>query len=116
MGATRAGILLHDPNFLPADRKRGVTIGMAMTEKQGSKRCARQHDPRRTGRAGRLYPHRPQMVYSAPMSDAFLTLAYTDEGLTCFLVPRWKPDGTRNGIHVMRLRQDGRQVQRLVRD
>jgi putative acyl-CoA dehydrogenase len=38
------------------------------------------------------------------MSDAFLTLAYTDNGLTCFLVPRWTPDGERNAIHLMRLK------------
>ena len=38
------------------------------------------------------------------MSDAFLTLAYTDKGLTCFLVPRWMPDGERNAIHLMRLK------------
>ncbi len=38
------------------------------------------------------------------MSDAFLTLAYTDKGLTCFLAPRWTPDGERNAIHLMRLK------------
>ncbi|MCB1425308.1 MAG: acyl-CoA dehydrogenase family protein, partial [Notoacmeibacter sp.] len=41
---------------------------------------------------------------SAPMSDGFLTLAYTEAGLSCFLVPRITPDGRRNGIHVMRLK------------
>src|SRR5258708_19638905 len=38
------------------------------------------------------------------MSDAFLTLAHTDNGLTCFLAPRWAPDGERNAIHLMRLK------------
>jgi putative acyl-CoA dehydrogenase len=38
------------------------------------------------------------------MSDAFLTLAYAEGGFTCFLVPRWRPDGERNAIHVMRLK------------
>ena len=42
---------------------------------------------------------------SAPMSDAFLTLAYTEEGMTCFLAPRWKTDGTRNAIRIMRLKE-----------
>ncbi|MCA9797743.1 MAG: DNA alkylation response protein, partial [Candidatus Eremiobacteraeota bacterium] len=41
---------------------------------------------------------------SAPMCDAFLTLAYTDRGLTCFLVPRFKPDGSQNRLMVMRLK------------
>lgn len=38
------------------------------------------------------------------MCDAFLTLARTEEGITCFLVPRWKPDGDRNAFHIMRLK------------
>ena len=41
---------------------------------------------------------------SAPMSDAFLTLAHAEEGLTCFLVPRWTPDGTPNAMHIQRLK------------
>ncbi|KCZ90153.1 acyl-CoA dehydrogenase family protein [Hyphomonas jannaschiana] len=94
----------YDPNFIPADRKTGVTIGMAMTEKQGGS-DVRANTTRAVpdGQGGYILTGH-KWFCSAPMSDAFLTLAYTDEGLTCFLVPRWKPDGTRNGIHVMRLK------------
>jgi putative acyl-CoA dehydrogenase len=42
--------------------------------------------------------------FSAPMCDAFLVLAYTDRGLSCFLLPRWRPDGTWNAIRILRLK------------
>ncbi|GGF34584.1 acyl-CoA dehydrogenase [Youhaiella tibetensis] len=93
----------YDPAVLPAHEKAGLTIGMAMTEKQGgSDLRANQTRAERDGSGYRLFGHK--WFCSAPMSDAFLTLAQTGEGLTCFLVPRWQPDDTRNAIHLMRLK------------
>ena len=94
----------YDGRFLPAHQKKGVTLGMAMTEKQGGS-DVRANTTRAVpdGQGGYILTGH-KWFCSAPMSDAFLTLAYTEVGLTCFLVPRWKPDGTRNGIHVMRLK------------
>jgi putative acyl-CoA dehydrogenase len=95
----------YDPAVKPAAAKRGVTIGMAMTEKQGGSDV--RANTTRAAAVGdgwyRLTGHK--WFCSAPMCDAFLTLAYTDGGLSCFLVPRWLPDGQRNaGFHVMRLK------------
>ncbi len=94
----------YDPRFIPASEKRAATMGMAMTEKQGgsdvranSTRAVRQADG-----SYELVGHK--WFCSAPMSDAFLTLAYTEAGLTCFLVPRWRPDGERNAIEIQRLK------------
>ncbi|MBI1179306.1 MAG: DNA alkylation response protein [Alphaproteobacteria bacterium] len=94
----------YDPSSRPAAEKAGVTIGMAMTEKQGGsdvRANSTRAEPAGDG-SWRLTGHK--WFCSAPMSDAFLTLAYTGKGLTCFLAPRWTPDGERNAIHVMRLK------------
>ncbi|HWL46340.1 MAG TPA: acyl-CoA dehydrogenase family protein [Sphingomonadaceae bacterium] len=95
----------YDPASRPAAVKAGVTIGMAMTEKQGGSDV--RANTTRAAPAGeswwRLTGHK--WFCSAPMSDAFLTLAYAEGGLTCFLLPRWLPDGERNaGFHVMQLK------------
>lgn len=94
----------YDARFIPATEKRAATMGMAMTEKQGgsdiranSTRATKQRDG-----AYELVGHK--WFCSAPMSDAFLTLAYTDAGVTCLLVPRWRPDGERNAIEIQRLK------------
>src|SRR5215472_13742127 len=94
----------YDPSSQPMQGKSGVTIGMAMTEKQGGS-DVRANTTRavRRGDGYALTGHK--WFCSAPMSDAFLTLAYTDNGLTCFLAPRWTPDGERNAIHLMRLKE-----------
>ncbi len=93
----------YDPRFIPAREKSGVTIGMAMTEKQGGSDVrANTTRAEREGDHYRLYGHK--WFCSAPMCDAFLTLAYTEDGLSCFLVPRWTPAGERNPIHIMRLK------------
>src|SRR3990167_9337404 len=100
----RVAAAKYDPRFIPAAEKTGVTIGMAMTEKQGGSDVrANTTRAERDGDHWRLFGHK--WFCSAPMCDAFLTLAYVDEGLTCFLVPRWKPNGERNAMHVMRLRR-----------
>ena len=98
----------YDPSFRPAADKTGVTLGMAMTEKQGGSdvrsntTTAQPLGSPGGGQAYELVGHK--WFCSAPMSDAFLSLAQTDEGLSCFLVPRWRPDGTVNPIHIQRLK------------
>lgn len=97
----------YDGAFKPAMEKAGVTIGMAMTEKQGGSDVRANTTRAAPLDAGRetfaLTGHK--WFCSAPMSDAFLTLAYSERGLTCFLVPRWHPDGERNaGFQIMRLK------------
>jgi putative acyl-CoA dehydrogenase len=93
----------YDPASRPADEKTGATIGMAMTEKQGGS-DVRSNTTVATpdGEGYRLRGHK--WFCSAPMCDAFLTLAQAPGGLTCFLVPRWTPENRRNGFHIMRLK------------
>ncbi|MBM3569272.1 MAG: isovaleryl-CoA dehydrogenase [Alphaproteobacteria bacterium] len=93
----------YDPRNRPAPEKRGALFGMAMTEKQGGS-DVRANTTRAVpdGRAWRLVGHK--WFCSAPMCDAFLTLAYVDDALTCFLAPRWTPDGAKNAIHIQRLK------------
>ena len=94
----------YDAKLRPIADKAGITVGMAMTEKQGGSdvraNTTRAHPE--GGRNFRLVGHK--WFCSAPMSDGFLTLAYTERGLSCFLAPRILPDGERNAIHVMRLK------------
>ena len=98
----------YDRSFVPMEQKGGVTIGMAMTEKQGGSDVranttrAYPIGQRGPGEAYELVGHK--WFCSAPMSDAFLTLAQSDGGLTCFLLPRWRPDGTLNRFHIQRLK------------
>jgi putative acyl-CoA dehydrogenase len=97
------GTRQYDPSFAPWTAKRGMSIGMGMTEKQGGT-DVRTNATRaiRDGDAYRLVGHKWFM--SAPMCDAFLVLAQTDEGLTCFFMPRFKPDGSVNEIRFQRLK------------
>ena len=94
----------YDPRFIPPREKRAATMGMAMTEKQGGSdvRANTTHAQRQDDGDYALTGHK--WFCSAPMSDAFLTLAYAEGGLTCFLVPRWRPDGERNAIEIQRLK------------
>ena len=91
----------YDPRHRPAREKRGALCGMAMTEKQGGS-DVRANLTRATP-AGSA--HGPGAEYhltghkwfcSAPMCDAFLVLAHTDRGLSCFFVPRFLPDDSKN--------------------
>ena len=92
----------YDPRVLPVAEKRAVTLGMAMTEKQGGSDVrANTTRAEPDGDAWRLTGHK--WFCSAPMSDGFLTLAQAPGGLTCFLVPRWL-DRERNRVHLMRLK------------
>ncbi len=94
----------YDAPLRPIAEKRGVTVGMAMTEKQGGS-DVRANATRATPMGDGLYRLVGHKWFcSAPMSDGFLTLAWAEGGLTCFLVPRIAPDGSRNGIQVMRLK------------
>jgi putative acyl-CoA dehydrogenase len=97
--ATRA----YDPSFAPWWTKRGMTLGMGMTEKQGGT-DVRSNMTRasRDGSAYRITGHKWFM--SAPMCDAFLVLAQADQGLTCFFMPRFAPDGSVNAIQFQRLK------------
>jgi putative acyl-CoA dehydrogenase len=98
----------YDPRPLPASQKSSVIVGMAMTEKQGGSdlrtNTTRAHPLGDAGPGGEYELVGHKWFCSAPMSDAFLTLANTDRGLSCFIVPRFRPDGTRNPIHVQRLK------------
>ncbi len=92
----------YDPAIRPAARKDGLTLGMAMTEKQGGSDVrANATIAEADGADWRLTGHK--WFCSAPMSDGFVTLAQAPGGLTCFLVPRWL-DGARNGIQIQRLK------------
>jgi len=99
----------YDARDIPVTRKTGATMGMFMTEKQGGSdvRSNTTHAiPVGTtlgeGAEYRLTGHK--YFCSAPMSDAFLMLAYTDHGLSCFLVPRWTPEGERNHLFIQQLK------------
>jgi putative acyl-CoA dehydrogenase len=100
---------IYDPRNVPADQKHGVTIGMAMTEKQGGS-DVRANTTRAipvgvegAGKAYELVGHK--FFVSAPMCDAFLVLAQAPGGLSCFLAPRWRPDGTKNPLQIIRLKR-----------
>jgi putative acyl-CoA dehydrogenase len=98
----------YDKRCIPANEKAGVTIGMAMTEKQGGsdvRANTTRAEPLNGGGPGGEYELVGHKWFcSAPMSDAFLTLAYAEGGLSCFFVPRWRPDGTRNAFMIQRLK------------
>jgi putative acyl-CoA dehydrogenase len=93
----------YDPGFAPWWTKRGMTLGMGMTEKQGGT-DVRSNMTRATrdGDGYRITGHKWFM--SAPMCDAFLVLAQADDGLSCFFMPRFAPDGSVNAIHFQRLK------------
>jgi putative acyl-CoA dehydrogenase len=98
----------YDSRNIPDGKKRSVTIGMAMTEKQGGS-DVRANTTKAfpitssgSGCAYELVGHK--YFVSAPMSDAFLVLAQSEKGLSCFLLPRWRPDGSKNPMQIQRLK------------
>jgi putative acyl-CoA dehydrogenase len=98
----------YDPAFAPPAAKRGALIGMGMTERQGGS-DVRGNTTRATpigargpGRDYELSGHK--WFFSAPMCDAFLVLAQAPGGLSCFLVPRFRPDASINRVHLQRLK------------
>ncbi len=95
----------YDSSARPTTEKAGVTLGMGMTEKQGgSDVTANITSASQAGGGGvwRITGHK--WFLSAPSSDGFLVLAQTPDGLSCFLMPRYLPDGSRNGLSLMRLK------------
>ena len=93
----------YDPSFAPYWTKRGMTLGMGMTEKQGGTDVrANMTRAERSADGYRITGHKWFM--SAPMCDAFLVLAQADGGLTCFFMPRFAPDGSVNAIRFQRLK------------
>jgi putative acyl-CoA dehydrogenase len=103
--------LEYDPGLRPAGEKRGALCGMAMTEKQGGsdvRANTSYAEPTRAGGPGEEYLLTGHKWFcSAPMCDAFLVLATARRGggdLSCFLLPRVLPSGTRNHVSIMRLK------------
>jgi putative acyl-CoA dehydrogenase len=98
----------YDQRFAPVSAKRSVTFGMGMTEKQGGTdvrtNTTRAEAVGNGGPGGEYVLTGHKWFMSAPMSDAFLVLAQTQAGPTCFLMPRLLPDGTANGIRLQRLK------------
>jgi len=97
----------YDPALGPMEEKAGCTMGMAMTEKQGGSDVRANATLARpvAGTSGEVYELTGHKWFcSAPMCDAFLTLAYVEDRLTCFFVPRVTPDGDRNRIFIQRLK------------
>jgi len=98
----------YDPRLIPAAEKGSAIAGMAMTEKQGGSdvrantTVARPLNGGGAGGEHELIGHK--WFCSAPMSDLFLVLAQADDGLSCFLLPRILPDGSRNAFHIQRLK------------
>ncbi len=93
----------YDPTFAPWWTKRGMTVGMGMTEKQGGTDVrANLTRAERTADGYRITGHKWFM--SAPMCDAFLVLAQAEGGLTCFFMPRFAPDGSVNALQLQRLK------------
>jgi putative acyl-CoA dehydrogenase len=98
----------YDPRLVRSSEKGSAIAGMAMTEKQGGSDVRANTTvahPLGDGGAGGEYELVGHKWFcSAPMSDIFLVLAQTEEGLSCFLLPRILPDGERNSFHIQRLK------------
>ncbi|MEP7155630.1 MAG: isovaleryl-CoA dehydrogenase [Betaproteobacteria bacterium] len=96
----------YDSRSLPAWEKNGSTIGMGMTEKQGGSdvraNTTRAYPIDASAELYELVGHK--WFFSAPMCDAFLVLAQAEKGVTCFLLPRFAPNGAKNAIHIQRLK------------
>ncbi len=93
-----------EPRILDSNPETGALIGMAMTEKQGGS-DVRANTTRAEPLGGGMYEITGHKWFcSHPVSDAFLVLAQASGGLSCFLLPRELPDGSRNGFHIQRLK------------
>ncbi|ORA85087.1 acyl-CoA dehydrogenase family protein [Mycobacterium malmoense] len=97
----------YDPELRPATTKAGITAGMSMTEKQGGsdvRAGTTQATPNGPNADGSYSLTGHKWFTSAPMCDIFLVLAQAPGGLSCFLLPRVLPDGTRNRMFLQRLK------------
>jgi putative acyl-CoA dehydrogenase len=94
----------YDRRDIPAEEKTSAMIGMFMTEKQGGSDVRTNSTVAVPDGDGYLLTGH-KFFCSAPMCDAFLVLANTDSiGISCFLVPRWRPNGTRNNLYIQRMK------------
>ncbi len=98
----------YDHRNIPMEQKTAITVGMAMTEKQGGsdvRANTLRAQPVGAGGPGQAYELVGHKYFvSAPMSDAFLVLAQAPGGLSCFWLPRWRPDGSKNPLQIQRLK------------
>lgn len=98
----------HDPRDVPLSQKTSILIGMGMTEKQGGSdvrsNTTTAHAVNGTRRGGEYLLIGHKWFFSAPMCDAHMVTARTEAGLSCFFVPRWRPDGRKNAILIQRLK------------
>ncbi|MBI3146897.1 MAG: isovaleryl-CoA dehydrogenase [Betaproteobacteria bacterium] len=94
----------YDGRFLPAEEKRGVMIGMGLTEKQGGSDVRANTTRAEPIGKGEYLLTGHKWFLSAAMSDAFLVTAQTARGLSCFFLPRWTPDGRPNALRLLRLK------------
>lgn len=94
----------YDPRFVPAREKHGALLGMGMTENQGGSDLRTNETRAEPAGDGSFRLHGHKWFMSAPMCDAFLVLAQGPKGLSCFLMPRFTPDGERNAVHINRLK------------
>ena len=92
----------YDPRFVPALEKRGLLMGMGLTEKQGGSDVRSNSSRAQPTAEGWHRLHGHKWFLSAAMCDAFLVTAQEAEGLSCFFLPRFTPDGERNGLHILR--------------
>jgi len=103
------GALISSPRYDkqqgPASAKTGATVGMAMTETQGGSDLRQTQTVAQDNRDGTFSIGGQKWFFSVPHSDVFLTLARTPEGVSCFVVPGWLPDGARNGVAIQRLKE-----------
>ncbi len=95
----------YDRRQGPASCKTGATVGMAMTETQGGSDLRQTQTVAQDNRDGTFSISGQKWFFSVPHSDVFLTLARTQEGVSCFVVPGWLPDGRRNGVAIQRLKE-----------
>jgi len=99
----------YDARDMPLEQKESILIGMGMTEKQGGSdlraNTTRATPIRGEGRGGEYEIVGHKWFMSAPMCDAHLVLARTENGLSCFFTPRFRPDGSKNAVHIQRLKE-----------
>ncbi len=93
----------YDPRDIPLEQKDSILVGMGMTEKQGGSDL-RTNTTRAEPVAGGYELTGHKWFFSAPMCDAHLVLARTEGGLSCFFVPRYRPDGSKNAVQIQRLK------------
>ncbi len=94
----------YDQRCAPSSKKTGVLLGMGMTEKQGGSDVRANTTAADPIGGGEYLLTGHKWFCSAPMCDAFLVLAQAPAGLSCFLLPRWTPDGEKNRFYLQRLK------------